>query len=228
MQNCYVINKYFTVTVLHHPHLVKMILLFLHLKQSQWYGDLKKNHERKNIYLQYTWLSLYDVIYRQQIRIWILEDYIFFVMLEVQFAWIQWILNQCGTVFDIIDFCETLTEIIILLVYYTIPFGFSLLRHFKTSLFNFWNYFIWLKRKTKRSDSVLWQKPLNVHQQKCQNGKVTTQTPPQKGSITQRLRTDLGRSMGVTTATQGVVNHINAKGPVPEMRIYRYCELNPI
>ena len=31
---------------------------------------------------------------------------------------------------------------------------------------------------------------------------VTTQTTPQKNSITQRLRTDLGRSVGVTTATQ--------------------------
>ena len=57
----------------------------------------------------------------------------------------------------------------------------------------------WL-RKRKRSDSVLWQKPL--HQQKCQKGKVTTQTTPQKSSIKQRLRTDLGRSVGVTTATQ--------------------------
>ena len=33
-------------------------------------------------------------------------------------------------------------------------------------------------------------------------GKVTTQTTPQKSSIKQRLRTDLGRSVGVTTATQ--------------------------
>ena len=57
-----------------------------------------------------------------------------------------------------------------------------------------------IKRKRKRSDSVLWQKPL--HQQKCQKGKVTTQTTPQKGSIKQRLRTDLGRSVGVTKATQ--------------------------
>ena len=57
-----------------------------------------------------------------------------------------------------------------------------------------------LMRKRKRSDSVLWQKPL--HQQKCQKGKVTTQTTSQKCSIKQRLRTDLGRSVGVTTATQ--------------------------
>ena len=76
-----------------------------------------------------------------------------------------------------------LIEIVILWVYYTIPFGFS-----------------FIKRKRKRSDSVLWQNPL--HQQKCQKGKVTTQTTPQKSSITQRLRTNWGRSVGVTTATQ--------------------------
>ena len=34
------------------------------------------------------------------------------------------------------------------------------------------------RRKRKSSDSVLLQKPL--HQQKCQKGKVTTQTTPQK------------------------------------------------
>ena len=56
------------------------------------------------------------------------------------------------------------------------------------------------KRKRKRSDSVLWQKPL--HQQKCQKDKVKTQTMQQKSSNTQRLRTDLGRSVGVTTVTQ--------------------------
>ena len=33
-------------------------------------------------------------------------------------------------------------------------------------------------------------------------GKVTTQTTSQKSSIKQRLLTDLGRSVGVTTATQ--------------------------
>ena len=32
------------------------------------------------------------------------------------------------------------------------------------------------KEKRKRSDSILWQKPL--HQQKCQKGKVTTQKTP--------------------------------------------------
>ena len=55
----------------------------------------------------------------------------------------------------------------------------------------------------KRSHWVLWQRPL--HQQKCQKGNVTTQTTPQKISITQRLRTDLGRSVGVTTVTKLVL-----------------------
>ena len=48
----------------------------------------------------------------------------------------------------------------------------------------------------------IWLNPMTLHQQKCQKGKVTTQTTPQKSSITQRLRTDLGRSVGVATATQ--------------------------
>ena len=56
------------------------------------------------------------------------------------------------------------------------------------------------KTKRRRSDPVLWQKPL--YQQKCQRDKVTTQSPPQKCSIKQQLRTDLGRSVGVTTVTQ--------------------------
>ena len=47
-------------------------------------------------------------------------------------------------------------------------------------------------RKRKRSDSVLWQKPL--HQQKCPKGILTTQTTQQKSSIKERLRTDLGIS----------------------------------
>ena len=57
-----------------------------------------------------------------------------------------------------------------------------------------------LKTKRRRSDTVLWQKPL--HQQKCPKGKVTTQTTLQKSSIKQQLRTDFGRSVGVTTAPQ--------------------------
>ena len=60
-----------------------------------------------------------------------------------------------------------------------------------------------VKRKRKRSDQVIWQKPL--HPQKTPKSNVTTQ----KTSITQRLRTDLGRSVGVTTATPtGVVKSV--------------------
>ena len=35
-----------------------------------------------------------------------------------------------------------------------------------------------IETKRRGSDPVLWQKPL--HQEKCQKGKVTTQTTPQK------------------------------------------------
>ena len=56
----------------------------------------------------------------------------------------------------------------------------------------------------KEKKEEIWLSPMTkpLRQQKCQNGKVTTQTTPQKSSIKQRLRTDLGRSVGVTTATQ--------------------------
>ena len=47
----------------------------------------------------------------------------------------------------------------------------------------------------RRSDSVLWQKPL--YQQKIRKSIDNTKTKP-KSLITQRLRTDLGRSIGVT------------------------------
>ena len=57
-----------------------------------------------------------------------------------------------------------------------------------------------MKTKRRRSDSVLWQKPL--HPRKCQKGKVTTQTTPQNSSIKPWLPTDLGRSVGVITATK--------------------------
>ena len=47
-------------------------------------------------------------------------------------------------------------------------------------------------------------------------GKVTTQTTPQKSSIKQQLRTDLGRSVGVTTATQLVwLTGLRAHLPTP-------------
>ena len=40
--------------------------------------------------------------------------------------------------------CDTF-EIVILGVYYTIPFGLSLIWHFWGITFQLWNYFIWLR-----------------------------------------------------------------------------------
>ena len=57
-----------------------------------------------------------------------------------------------------------------------------------------------IKRKRKRSDSVLWPKP--IHQQENPKNNVTTQKKPPRTSITRRLRTDLGGSVGVTTSTK--------------------------
>ena len=59
-----------------------------------------------------------------------------------------------------------------------------------------------LKRKRRRSDSVLWQNP--PYPQKIQKPKDNTQTPP-KTSITQRFRTDLGWSVGVKSHPTAVV-----------------------
>ena len=56
------------------------------------------------------------------------------------------------------------------------------------------------KRKRKRSDSVLWQKPL--HPQKNPKSNMTTKKKQRKTAITRLLRTDLGQSVGVMTATQ--------------------------
>ena len=38
-----------------------------------------------------------------------------------------------------------LTEIVILWVYYTIPFCFSLIWNFRAIIFNVWNHFVWLR-----------------------------------------------------------------------------------
>ena len=62
-----------------------------------------------------------------------------------------------------------------------------------------------VQEKKRRSDSVLWQNPL--YQQKIRKQKDNTQTPP-KTSITQRLRTNLGRSVGVTSHPTGVVKPV--------------------
>ena len=72
-----------------------------------------------------------------------------------------------------------------------------------------YNLTIWLiflhqkcltKTKRRRSDPVPMTKaPTPTEMSKGQSDNPTT---PQKGSIKQQLRTDLGRSVGVTTATQ--------------------------
>ena len=40
---------------------------------------------------------------------------------------------------------QRLHEIVILWVYYTIPFGFTLFRHIWVIIFNFWNHFLWFR-----------------------------------------------------------------------------------
>ena len=57
----------------------------------------------------------------------------------------------------------------------------------------------------ERKQDEIWLSPITkepIYQQKCQKDKLTTQTKPQKSSITQRLRTDWGRSDVNTTATE--------------------------
>ena len=90
-----------------------------------------------------------------------------------------------------------------------------------------------IKRKRKRSDSVLWQKPL--HQQKCQKGKVTTQTTPQKidyTAVADRLRTVSWSNYGHPT---GVVNPVYGPNlPTPRnsrvikrTRVYKFVDKPP-
>ena len=56
------------------------------------------------------------------------------------------------------------------------------------------------KRERKRSNSFLWQKPL--HSQKTKTKPKWQNKNATKTTITQRLPTELGRSVGVTTITQ--------------------------
>ena len=55
----------------------------------------------------------------------------------------------------------------------------------------------------KEKKKEIWLNPMTtpLYQQKIRKSKDNTQTPP-KTSFTQRLRTDLGRSVGVTTVIQ--------------------------
>ena len=56
--------------------------------------------------------------------------------------------------------------------------------------------------QTKKEE--IWHSPMTkaLTPTEMSKGQMTTQTTPQKSSIKQRLRTDLGRSVGVTKATQ--------------------------
>ena len=62
------------------------------------------------------------------------------------------------------------------------------------------NPILLMREKGRDLTQSYYKNPYN--NRNVQKGKVTTQTTPQKSSITQRLQTDLGRSVGVTTATQ--------------------------
>ena len=75
----------------------------------------------------------------------------------------------------------------------------GILRPFKTMIPNCSLAHSERREKRKKSDSLLLQKPL--HSRKIEKATWKHKTPP-KTSITQWLRTDLGRSVGVTTATQ--------------------------
>ena len=79
-----------------------------------------------------------------------------------------------------------------------------------------YTYYNERKRKISDSWSVLWQKPL--HQQKCQKGKVTTQTSHKKfdyTAVTDRLRT-------VSWSKYGTSILMNFR------RIYHICIINNI
>ena len=68
--------------------------------------------------------------------------------------------------------------------------------------YNFKISSICVKLKDKKEE--IWLSPMTEapNTNRNVNRAVTTQTTPQKSSITQRLWTDLGRSVGKTTATQ--------------------------
>ena len=53
---------------------------------------------------------------------------------------------------------EILIEIVILWVYYTIPFGFSLFWHFRVNIFYFWNHIVWqrITDETSSPEMRIW------------------------------------------------------------------------
>ena len=76
-----------------------------------------------------------------------------------------------------------------------------------------------MKRKRSRSDSVLYQK--HQYQQKIRKTMDNTKTP-QKPSITQPLRTNIWRSVGITTDIQLVLLN---RFTVPNLPTYRKSRL---
>ena len=134
-----------------------------------------------------------------------------------------------------------LLEIVILWVYYTIPFGLRLFRYFRDIIFNFRNHFVWLRitdegslpemriwsilsiksdlkwcihlsrslflylkqnylRNVKEKKEEIWISFMTktlLPTENSQKQYVNVKTPP-KTSITQRLRVDLGQSVGLT------------------------------
>ena len=74
-------------------------------------------------------------------------------------------------------------------------------------------YSVYKNKKEEIWPSPMTKAPIPTEMSK---GKVATQTTPQKSSIKQQLRTDLGRSVGVTTATQLVwLTGLRAHLPTP-------------
>ena len=80
-----------------------------------------------------------------------------------------------------------------------------------------------LKRKGKRSGSVLWKKPL--HPQKIQKASWQHTKAPPKTSITQQLRTDLGRSVWVIAVNP---SWVGAKAVNQSWVLYDYKCIYPI
>ena len=75
---------------------------------------------------------------------------------------------------------------------------------------------VYIKRKRKRSDLVRYDKSPNIHKKKIQKAlRDNIKTPP-KTSITQRLRTDLGRSFWSNSShPTGVVKPVYERSTPP-------------
>ena len=63
----------------------------------------------------------------------------------VLFLRLLWMFMNVGKEPGLIPSVLKLAEIVIVWVYYTIPFGFTLIWHFRAIIFNVWNHFVWLR-----------------------------------------------------------------------------------